>query len=295
MVSHAALRRVLPRALLSSSQLGMTTQQQQHGRGRAAAGAGAGAGRGGGGGGGGVRAFLSVVANMTTAVREFGALVAVPRSPLLGALLGGLASQNHNAQATARGARGAAATSASAICARLGHMGAGYVSWLQKSFNPSQLGAIEAAATQGRDRDRDRGGRGGRGGRVGPAAAAAPPGGGFTLVQGPPGTGKTTTLKGLLNTLHQRDYNAYYQSLLARALSPDGGGLPGLGRGGGGSRGALGDGTVRGKDGVRRRGKPHILVAAPSNVAVDGIVERVMREGFVDARGKVHLYSRAAD
>ncbi len=31
--------------------------------------------------------------------------------------------------------------------------------------------------------------------------------------------------------------------------------------------------------------KPHLLVTAPSNVAVDNIVERVMQVGFIDSSG----------
>ena len=34
---------------------------------------------------------------------------------------------------------------------------------------------------------------------------------GFTLVQGPPGTGKTSTILGILNAFHIREYNRYYQ------------------------------------------------------------------------------------
>ena len=38
---------------------------------------------------------------------------------------------------------------------------------------------------------------------------------------GPPGTGKTTTLKGLLNSLHLREYNRYYNAVLDVAQLPD--------------------------------------------------------------------------
>jgi type II secretory ATPase GspE/PulE/Tfp pilus assembly ATPase PilB-like protein len=31
------------------------------------------------------------------------------------------------------------------------------------------------------------------------------------LSQGPPGTGKTSTLKGLLNSLHLREYQIFYK------------------------------------------------------------------------------------
>eukprot|EP00605_Chrysophyceae_sp_TOSAG23-4_P000608 GSChrysophyteH1.ASY1.ANO1.685.1 assembled CDS len=74
---------------------------------------------------------------------------------------------------------------------------------------------------------------------------------GFVLVQGPPGTGKTSTIVGILNTVHQ----------------------------------------VLGPEGLITRlnkQKPHILVCAPSNVAVDNIIERIMERGFNDGTGKVY-------
>ena len=33
------------------------------------------------------------------------------------------------------------------------------------------------------------------------------------------------------------------------------------------------------------RSKPHILVTAPSNVAVDNILQRIMEVGFYDGKG----------
>ncbi|CAM9197713.1 unnamed protein product [Phaeothamnion confervicola] len=39
------------------------------------------------------------------------------------------------------------------------------------------------------------------------AIAAAATGEGLTLIKGPPGTGKTTTLKAILNAIHQKQYN----------------------------------------------------------------------------------------
>ena len=45
---------------------------------------------------------------------------------------------------------------------------------------------------------------------------------GFTLVQGPPGTGKTTTVIGLLNSIHLKEYTVYYDSLLSAALGQEG-------------------------------------------------------------------------
>lgn len=76
---------------------------------------------------------------------------------------------------------------------RLDSLGGEYVRWLNRSFNESQLEAITAAATSE----------------------------GFTLIKGPPGTGKTTTLKGLLNSLHLREYSRYYNAVLDVARRPD--------------------------------------------------------------------------
>jgi len=76
---------------------------------------------------------------------------------------------------------------------KLDSLGVDYVSWLRKTFNESQQEAITAAATSQ----------------------------GFTLIKGPPGTGKTTTLKGLLNSLHLREYNRYYNAVLDVARRPD--------------------------------------------------------------------------
>lgn len=76
---------------------------------------------------------------------------------------------------------------------RLDSLGGEYVRWLNKTFNESQLEAITAAATSE----------------------------GFTLIKGPPGTGKTTTLKGLLNSLHLREYSRYYNAVLDVARRPD--------------------------------------------------------------------------
>eukprot|EP00937_MAST-01D_sp_MAST-1D-sp2_P006031 g6031.t1 len=225
-------------------------------------------------------AFASPLSNITTSAREYGGLLAVPELPLLRDFLGvdgvdaaddvGTADGANaaggtsaapdaidaaGASAGASGATGALPTGAlpteracdaSSLARQLGHMGAPYVQYLEKSFNKSQLGGIAAAALAPKDENGH--------------------GHGFTLVQGPPGTGKTTTLLGLLNTLHQRDYNAYFERVLARSLTPGGGGLGAAGR-------------------QRRRQKPHILVAAPSNNAVDNIVQAIMRKGFVDGRG----------
>lgn len=121
---------------------------------------------------------------------------------------------------------------------QLDSLGLKYVQWLSRTFNDSQREAITAAATSE----------------------------GFTLIKGPPGTGKTTTLKGLLNSLHLREYNRYYNAVLDVARRPD-------------------NETAKAWAHVGNE-KPHILVTAPSNAAVDNIVSKVIEEGFCDGEGR---------
>ncbi|KAE9031373.1 hypothetical protein PF011_g155 [Phytophthora fragariae] len=121
---------------------------------------------------------------------------------------------------------------------QLDSLGLKYVQWLSRTFNESQREAITAAATSE----------------------------GFTLIKGPPGTGKTTTLKGLLNSLHLREYNRYYNAVLDVARRPD-------------------NETAKTWAQVGNE-KPHILVTAPSNAAVDNIVSKVIEEGFCDGEGR---------
>ncbi|KAG6612686.1 uncharacterized protein IUM83_03410 [Phytophthora cinnamomi] len=121
---------------------------------------------------------------------------------------------------------------------QLDSLGLKYVQWLSRTFNDSQREAITAAATSE----------------------------GFTLIKGPPGTGKTTTLKGLLNSLHLREYNRYYNAVLDVARRPD-------------------SETAKAWAQVGNE-KPHILVTAPSNAAVDNIVSKVIEEGFCDGEGR---------
>jgi superfamily I DNA and/or RNA helicase len=104
---------------------------------------------------------------------------------------------------------------------------------------------------------------------------------GFSLVQGPPGTGKTSTILGLLNAVHIRDYNKYFEALLGNILGPDGLQC-----------------RERGLDPIPwvslisslslTHSKPHLLVVAPSNVAVDNIIERIMDKGFRDSSGSLY-------
>lgn len=95
---------------------------------------------------------------------------------------------------------------------------------------------------------------------------------GFTLIQGPPGTGKTTTVLGILNALHVREFNYYYESALTTVLGEEG--LR--------CRSAQDTGRWLRMLAVISKQKPRILVVAPSNVAVDNIIEPIITKGFMD-------------
>lgn len=132
----------------------------------------------------------------------------------------------------------------------------------------------------------------------------------FTLLQGPPGTGKTRTAVALLNVLHTLIFNRNYQSRVANVREiradisrrQDRGGATAVAR-----SSYVGPWNTAAPPKLRRLSsnssvqdiidnlyipddrtltrvepKPHILVCAPSNAAVDEIVERTMQNGFHD-------------
>ncbi|OMJ18299.1 Helicase sen1 [Smittium culicis] len=86
---------------------------------------------------------------------------------------------------------------------------------------------------------------------------------GFTLIQGPPGTGKTKTILAIISMLITRDPN-YKQS----------------------TKSTNSDIITPPSNSNSRNGK--ILVCAPSNAAVDEIVQR-LKEGVVDSSGKIFV------
>jgi senataxin len=157
--------------------------------------------------------------------------------------------------------------------------------------NPSQQAAVAAACAAA-------------------AIDSAKASGGFTLLQGPPGTGKTSVILHILNFLHLLQYQKYYERKLVELRS---GGLQAAPAGGGAPADpATGEGASR-KAGVESRDggafadilkgiassskqslagavakvpkKPRILVCAPSNAAVDVLVERLLRDRLRDANG----------
>jgi len=78
---------------------------------------------------------------------------------------------------------------------------------------------------------------------------------------------KTTTLAALVNALHIKQFNKYYEEL--RRL-------------------ATGDSSSREEGGTFRelsKHKPRILICAPSNAAVDNIILKIMEDGFIDGNG----------
>ena len=76
---------------------------------------------------------------------------------------------------------------------------------------------------------------------------------------------ETTTLVTVLNSLHIRQYNKYYQEVRRIAAKRTG------------SRQVALE--------MARKAKPRLLVCAPSNAAVDNIILKIMEDGFVDGQG----------
>ena len=93
----------------------------------------------------------------------------------------------------------------------------------------------------------------------------------IVLVRGPPGSGKTLTLHSVLNAQHVQQFNAYYDSIVAAVKA---------GRMTTSERSWLDLASVA---------KPRIIVCAPSNVAIDNIILRILSDQFVGGDGNKYM------
>lgn len=80
-------------------------------------------------------------------------------------------------------------------------------------------------------------------------------------------SGETTTLVGVLNSLHIRQFNKYYDSVRKIASAP-----------------TIGHARQNALE-AARKAKPRLLVCAPSNAAVDNVILKIMEDGFIDGSG----------
>jgi len=145
-----------------------------------------------------------------TALREFTALCRMDTIPLLDYILGEkMSSSSKKKESSAAAQHGfpmdeqdplvKEKRAKKEVISNMGGssaLGKGFAQFASQKFNLSQLGAISASATEYGD-------------------------GGFTLIKGPPGTGKTTTLCALLNALHIRQMNQYFEEVKQLAQSYD--------------------------------------------------------------------------
>jgi senataxin len=173
-----------------------------------------------------------------TALREFTALCRVESIPLRRNLLGQNLVDDAHKKIAEHGNAHAMLDAMGGVNA----LGKGFTKYVKEKFNPSQLAAISASANQYGD-------------------------GGFTLIKGPPGTGKTLTLVAVLNSLHIRQFNKYYEEVRRIAALTTG----------------IGNRKVALSSAVRA--KPRLLVCAPSNAAVDNVILKIMESGFKDGSG----------
>lgn len=91
------------------------------------------------------------------------------------------------------------------------------------------------------------------------------------LIQGPPGTGKTHTVQGILNLWHLVQFERYYKRVIGQYRS------------------AVSEVMKKSELATTRTlMKPRILVCAPSNAAVDELLERILMHGFKDSQGRTY-------
>ncbi|KAG7374539.1 DNA helicase [Nitzschia inconspicua] len=193
--------------------------------------------------------FLRIGSNVT-ALREYTALCNVDLNPLSKFLLGKHLEESKDYSYAKKSLQSkkhidiSDPNHKSELLKKMGGveaLGIGFTQYIQKKFNPSQLMAISASSQGYGD-------------------------GGFTLIKGPPGTGKTTTLVNILNALHIRQFNKYYDEVRKIVALQTG------------SRSAALE--------TARVHKPRLLVCAPSNAAVDNVILKIMEDGFIDGSGQ---------
>jgi senataxin len=96
----------------------------------------------------------------------------------------------------------------------------------------------------------------------------------ISLIQGPPGTGKTQVLHVMSNVLHFQMFQAYYDAVAEMVR--------------------LGKMSANEKDWLQLTElKPRLLLCAPSNVAIDHIVNKILvsEGGFLDGEGRKYTPS----
>eukprot|EP00879_Flechtneria_rotunda_P011055 GHRR01011551.1.p1 GENE.GHRR01011551.1~~GHRR01011551.1.p1 ORF type:complete len:847 (+),score=311.53 GHRR01011551.1:365-2905(+) len=135
----------------------------------------------------------------------------------------------------------------------------------QQGTNEQQQGRLTPDAS---DVDMDSDGEG-----LGASSSERVP---FTLIQGPPGTGKTHTVLGVLNTWHLVQFQRFFMSLdsAVRQLAESGAAIDKV--------------LVSDDFPARLAPRPRILVCAPSNAAIDELLERILRGTFRDVNGQVY-------
>ena len=222
-----------------------------------------GSSKSGGKSGGGSNMYLLKIGCNITALREFTALSCVDSLPLKHYLLGKQIEEDSIRDSNDRSSKRRKLGKSTITSSKHGNgnpdprhankdslikmmggveaLGKGFTEYARRKFNPSQLMAI-SASSQGYGE------------------------GGFTLIKGPPGTGKTTTLVNILNALHIRQFNKYYDEV--RKII------------------AIQTGNRQTALGIARRAKPRLLVCAPSNAAVDNVILKIMEDGFIDGSGQ---------